>query len=739
MADEVARLVAVMEANFKSFEKDQLKLVRNNDRMFATMEKRLAQTERRFSKGFSGVTLGKSLLAGGAVIGGLGALAKKAIEAAAAIGDTAVQSGVAVERLQSLRFAATQAGASTDLLDTAMTTLNKSLGDFVNTGGGKAAASFKALGIDKMIGAGQVRNAEEAFDTIIKKLQAVGSEAQKSAYLATFFGKEAGPKLLQLVNEGAGGIAALEEKARSLGVVLSADTVKAAKDASDKLDALFTVMKAQGIAAVAALAPEIAELAQNITDGLPSLISWVERWADWFGIIESSPVKKLKRDIADLDDQIAGVDKGKESAFWNPLGLMSKNMDAGKAQLIAKRKALQQELEHAVGMSKTTRGNHPGPNDKIALKWGGGIFDPAPLKPASKSTAAATVAPRFTGPTAPADDLPDILQGGRKRIAQLNAEADAMGMSAAEAEAYMFKVGALNEILEKSGAITGTQLTAIDAMALAMQTAGQQVEDLHAREEILLAAKQSGWEAAVEQETAALARIDELRKRDVLSEAEAVESKKRIQQQAAQQRLSYASEFFGNLAALQSSSSRELAAIGKAAALTQATIDGVAAVQKALASAPPPWNFAIAASVGVATAANVARIAGLAKGGMVTGTGGPTSDSELRRLSPGEFVVNAMATRQHRSLLESINRGSATMPSLPSIGGAASRPINVSIRQQPGVAVEQVGATADEIEFIARRVVHKEGPAVAAMSLRNPNGEMAKAARDALTVKRRRS
>ena len=102
-------------------------------------------------------------------------------------------------------------------------------------------------------------------------------------------------------------------------------------------------------------------------------------------------------------------------------------------------------------------------------------------------------------------------------------------------------------------------------------------------------------------------------------------------------------------------------------------------------------------------------------------------------------MVNAMATSQHRNLLESINRGSATMPSLPSIGAPSSRPLSISIRQQPGVAVEQVGATPDEIEFIARRVVHKEGPTVAAMSLRNPNGEMAKAARDSLGAPRRRS
>lgn len=75
----------------------------------------------------------------------------------------------------------------------------------------------------------------------------------------------------------------------------------------------------------------------------------------------------------------------------------------------------------------------------------------------------------------------------------------------------------------------------------------------------------------------------------------------------------------GKIAGLANSSNKELAAIGKAAAITQATIDGYAAVQKALASAPPPFNFALAGIVGAATAANVAKISGvaLAEGGIV--------------------------------------------------------------------------------------------------------------------------
>lgn len=48
---------------------------------------------------------------------------------------------------------------------------------------------------------------------------------------------------------------------------------------------------------------------------------------------------------------------------------------------------------------------------------------------------------------------------------------------------------------------------------------------------------------------------------------------------------------------------------------------------------------------------------GHASGGMISGPGGPRSDSILARVSPGEFVTNAAATKKHRALLEAINSG----------------------------------------------------------------------------------
>lgn len=73
------------------------------------------------------------------------------------------------------------------------------------------------------------------------------------------------------------------------------------------------------------------------------------------------------------------------------------------------------------------------------------------------------------------------------------------------------------------------------------------------------------------------------------------------------------------ISTLSKSGNQNLAMIGKAAALTQIAIDTPVAIAKAMASAPPPINFVLAAGVGVAMAQQAAQVSGvqLAEGGIV--------------------------------------------------------------------------------------------------------------------------
>lgn len=133
-------------------------------------------------------------------------------------------------------------------------------------------------------------------------------------------------------------------------------------------------------------------------------------------------------------------------------------------------------------------------------------------------------------------------------------------------------------------------------------------------------------------------------------------------------RLSYWSGMFGQLATLSSHGNKKIARIGKAAALAQAIIDGVSAVQKAWASAPYPYNLPAVAVTTISSAANVAAIAnqdiaGFRTGGNMTvgGSGGPDSQLVQFYATPGENI-NVNTPAQARAMEETSAPPQVTVP-----------------------------------------------------------------------------
>lgn len=103
-------------------------------------------------------------------------------------------------------------------------------------------------------------------------------------------------------------------------------------------------------------------------------------------------------------------------------------------------------------------------------------------------------------------------------------------------------------------------------------------------------------------------------------ETKAGETRQQLEERLNKAKEAARKESLGTIATLQTSSNQTLATIGKAAALTQIAIAAPQGVSKALAAFPPPFNFAAAALVGAAFAAQAAQVAGvqLADGGIVS-------------------------------------------------------------------------------------------------------------------------
>jgi len=197
---------------------------------------------------------------------GLGLLVNKSVGAADAIAKAADVAGLGAERLQTLRFAADQTGVGAAGLDDSMKRLNRRLGEFINSGGGPAAAAFKLLGVDAEIAAGKVRNSEQAFDAIAERIRAIPDAARQAALAAQLFGDDFGPRMALLLSQGTTGIADLEAKARSLGIVIDRAIIEKAVSAQDEMSALTAVIDAQKTVIGVELAPIIIAITREFTE-----------------------------------------------------------------------------------------------------------------------------------------------------------------------------------------------------------------------------------------------------------------------------------------------------------------------------------------------------------------------------------------------------------------------------------------------------------------------------------------
>jgi hypothetical protein len=149
------------------------------------------------------------------------------------------------------------------------------------------------------------------------------------------------------------------------------------------------------------------------------------------------------------------------------------------------------------------------------------------------------------------------------------------------------------------------------------------------------------------------AEIDRMRQEDLLSEQGYQQAKLALDLKFSERRLQAQSDFFGALAEVTSQGTGAIGAISKAAAVAQATIDGYVAVQKALASAPPPWNYVAAAAVAIKTGTQVAGIlstnVGNYKNGgafMVDGRAGVDANNINMNVTKGERVTVETAAQQ---------------------------------------------------------------------------------------------
>ncbi len=226
----------------------------------------------RFSSAIKRAAAQLTIMAG--TVTGIGYLGKRLLDVADNTANAADRIGITTGLLQELRFAATQTGVSTDKLEVSLERFVRRMGDAAN-GTGAAASTYQRLGISVLEADGSMRDSGAVLNDVADALQGMGSQAERAAATTALFGRT-GVAMSLMLGRGAKGIEEYKKQAQQLGIVIDEELLRNAEKAGDKLDIMFSVLKAQAVTAFVQLTPHIIDFSQRIVAAIPKMKEFFE-------------------------------------------------------------------------------------------------------------------------------------------------------------------------------------------------------------------------------------------------------------------------------------------------------------------------------------------------------------------------------------------------------------------------------------------------------------------------------
>ena len=227
---------------------------------------------KNLNKAFKGInTAMKSIgaLAGVAVAGGMGAMAKKSIDAADAIQKLGVRTGASAEFLSEMRLAISQSDVSTTEFANSLTKLNKSSQDAAD-GLSTPKRAFEKLGIS--VSEFNKLNTDQKFTAISEAISKIQDPAAKSQIAMDLMGRS-GSQLITVMEGGAAGLEEYRNKAIDLGQSLSQEMVDGAAAANDAVDLLGKSISGSFSQTILQYTDEIKAAADFTREYLPKAIN----------------------------------------------------------------------------------------------------------------------------------------------------------------------------------------------------------------------------------------------------------------------------------------------------------------------------------------------------------------------------------------------------------------------------------------------------------------------------------
>ena len=574
MAD-LASLVVRLEAQTAEYERN---LERANGRL-GRFQSQQSNTLDLITDGFKGLAAGAAVAAAG-----LGIIYSRQSEVISEFGRLSATLGVATTDLQAFQMASAQLGIEADVVNDVLEEMNIKIGEAALEGGASADA-LALLGLS----AQQLwdMNPADQFELIAERISGLGTQAEKAAASTILLG-DAGFKAIQLFESDA--ISQARKDIEAFGLELTAIDVAAIQNADKAMARLGAVANASQQQFAAAFAPlvEGAALASlTILESFGGMDAIVDDFVN--GVVYAAST------IADLGQNISGFwTKVRVKILEANLSLVEWRGTAERAAVVAAALADEQE-------KLNNKLNEPDAGDAllatfVEIRRNAEI---AAEKAAQLIANAGNVKP-FTGPPAANDDTAEFDRLRERLIAEEQAIEESY-LARRELILENTQAGE-DERYELLAAIDGERNAALNELTEERRLA--ELETKREHDEYIVALEQAKWDRLAATSGTGMARM--------LKHIQTFQNKDAKTWQA---RTQFALNTFQMLTQGFANESGAMFELNKAASIANAIINTAQGVTLALASAPPPVNFGLAALVAAAGAVQIATIASTSPGG----------------------------------------------------------------------------------------------------------------------------
>ncbi|MGV6491391.1 hypothetical protein ACTUVK_000554 [Stenotrophomonas rhizophila] len=309
------------------------------EKSMKSMERTAAGVSKSIGVGFTAIAgvVGGALSAIASVDAAIAGL-NNAINAADRIDELSARFSISTETLSGWGYAAKMTGSDLEGLVGIIPKFSKNIAD-ASKAGSEADKTFKALGISVKDQAGNLRSFEDLLPEVQNRFAGISNETTKTALAMQLFGKS-GSEFLEFLSLGADGMRTMEERARSLGIVIDADTAGAAAEFNDRVDDLraatqgwFTQLAGELLPTLTDLTSQLVDVAKegggvrDVASSIASAFREIGKAAEIFGVVEDW-LDRLRGGLVAVEKQGNAVVKLVTGQYSGVLGSQGGGWDA---------------------------------------------------------------------------------------------------------------------------------------------------------------------------------------------------------------------------------------------------------------------------------------------------------------------------------------------------------------------------------------------------------------------------